>query len=43
MLPANHNLIQEETANRNWFTEESWKDNYADGGGGEGGGGEEGG
>lgn len=26
-LPANHNPIREETANRNWFTEQSWKDN----------------
>lgn len=27
-LPANHNLIQEQTANHNWFTGENWKDNY---------------
>lgn len=39
-LPANHNLIQEQTANHNWFTEENWKDNYTVGrGGGEGRGG----
>lgn len=33
-LPANHNLIQEQTANHNWFTEENWKDNYTVGRGG---------
>lgn len=33
-LPANHNLIQEQTANHNWFTGENWKDNYIVGRGG---------
>lgn len=35
-LPANHNLIQEQTANHNWFTGENWKDNYTVGRGGAG-------